>query len=365
MRVLVLSIHPMGDNRIMKQIGTLEKKGIAVEYINISKRDYYLARNKQNNRFHNLNIDFSKKNILLIPLCYLFIVIYIKNRNFDVIHVHDPLLLPITIFIDKAKIVYDRHESFEKVKGINPRISSLFENYFSKYLDGIVYVNNEQFEYVKNLKIKFCCMVPNYPLKSSFTYTQVKDNNGIGLIYAGMLSEESRNILMMLDIIDKVLGSSKDAYCIIAGPCDDKRVLSRISNLKRKHVRFSYLGNIPYSEVVEKYKTSDIGLYFVKDTPNNKNSSPNKIYEYLMSGLAIIAMAKLLNCDEINNKAGKIFPYSEDIDSISSYIVELINSRAKLNEYKNNAKLLGEKYIWENVEGNYLKLYNQICGRFV
>ncbi|RZJ63478.1 MAG: hypothetical protein EOO47_28525, partial [Flavobacterium sp.] len=82
---------------------------------------------------------------------------------------------------------------------------------------------------------------------------------------------------------------------------------------------------------------------------NNEIALSNKLFTYLISGLAIIASntkAQQLFLEE-NETIGRIYPIG-NTNELSKVIMELLNNKDLLNNYKANAyKLAQTKYNWE------------------
>jgi len=364
MKIMIVSIHPIGDNRISRQILTLLKENYEVEYYNFSKNEYRSSAKKEEKyRLVQKEIELSKRNpIGILEINFILLIAMITTKA-NIIHIHDPLLLPIVIIakIRHIKVVYDRHESFDKIKGLNGKLCLIAERIFKRYIDGVVLVNSEQLNYVKELSKNKYAIIPNYQsLKMYDSVKYVKEKEKIKFVYIGSLDEKTRKIIFMLKVIEEVLNKNKNTYFFIGGTTKDDNISKLIKKLEDDYNRFIYLGKVQYNNVIKITKEADIGLYFAKNVPNNKNSSPNKVFEYMNSGIAIIGVGVFNHIEEINENAGKIFSYDTKIDEVVNYIIEVINDKKRLEKFKKNARKIGEKYCWETVESKYIELYQNI-----
>ena len=364
MKIQVFSIHPLFDNRINRHLTTLLKNNHQVEYINVSKsnkREFELGTKVI---LHHINEPFVKSNFKGVIKAWFILHKYLMKGNADIVHIHDALLIPLLYYAKKMNIntVYDKHESYETMGGINARIGTIFEKIFIKYIDSVVYVNEQQRKYIDNMGYKLTRMIPNY--QSTETYNiekkQTDDDKRIQIIYIGSLKETDRNILLMLDIMDEVMDNCPNIKFIVGGSTDNKQISNKILYLSHKFNGFEYKGVMKYSDVIDTTVNSDIGLLFAKDCPNNQASSPNKIYEYMVSGVALVGMGNFMHANEINEYAGKIFSFNTERNEISSYIISLIKDIEQLNRFKENANIMGKKYTWESVEGRYQEIYETI-----
>lgn len=366
MRIQVLSTHALFDNRINRHLNTLVNRGYRVCYINASKATLHASNSYSSNvELIHINEPFIMKNIKGIMRAYQIMAKEINNSDACIVHIHDPVLIPLLFLAKKKgkKTVYDRHESYEKTKGISSTIATLFERLFTKYIDGIVYVNMAQLGYIEKLRGIRTKMIPNYQSLSSYTryLNPKKIGDSVTVIYVGSLSERTRNIILMLDVMDVILSEVPAVKFILGGDIKDITVKDKVSTMKQ-HANFQYKGIMKYENVIDETLKADIGLYFAKDRENNFMSSPNKVYEYMLAGVALVGMGTFMHAEEINGSAGRVFDYTATKEEIASYIVTLIRNKQMLLKLKENAKAIGQKYTWESVEELYFDLYDELIN---
>jgi len=113
--------------------------------------------------------------------------------------------------------------------------------------------------------------------------------------------------------------------------------------------------------VVEHLLKADIGLICLWPEPNHITSCPNKIYEYMISGLPVIAsnypsMEGLIN----NNKCGVcVDPMDpKEIAKAVEYFIEHPDEARKMGE--NGRKAVLNKYNWENDSKKLLQIYEEL-----
>lgn len=363
MKIQVFSIHPLVDNRINRHIKTLLKSKYTVEYVNASRSKEQDFELKSQLVLHHIDEPFIKTNLKGVISAWHSMRIYLKKGNADIIHIHDPLLIPLFYYAKKLNkgTVYDKHESYEKIKGINARIGALFERIFIRYIDGIVYVNEQQRLYLDNITKKNKLMIPNYQSLEAYSVQKNRsDDNILQIIYIGCLAETTRNIMLMLDVMNEVLERCHNVKFIVGGANNDEIIKNKMQYLSNKFSNFEYKGAMKYSDVIETTVNSDIGLFFAKDIPNNQHSSPNKIYEYMIAGIPLVGMGNFMHADEIDGYAGKVFNFNVNRDEIVAYLISLIQNPNKIKYFKENAHNFGNKYTWESVEERYKEMYDVI-----
>lgn len=365
---MVISLHPINDNRINKHLKCLIDAGYEVIYVNASDSDLADFELHQMVNLVHIPIPYIKKSSFKIAILYMRMKKEISKNRCDVLHIHDPQLLCLSSYARRymKTIVYDRHELYDTIPVLTAKLGTLFEKKYQKYIDGLVYVVSSQEKYNKQIFPETeSVMIPNY--QCSDTYDNAKrrkKGDEIRIIYIGVLSEEHRQIILMLRIIQQVLRSHTNCRAIIGGECADIKILAMLNELSNEFPNFTYKGSMKYSEVVYETVNADIGLAFYKDTPNSIGASSNKIYEYLMAGLTVVAMGEFVGADEIENEgAGIIFEYQASMDYMVNEINRLIDDHKRLCDFMEKSYKLGRKYTWENVEQRYIQLYQTICRR--
>lgn len=362
MKILIISTHPLDDNRIKKHIRTLLSNGYEITYVNCSeskKADFVLTEKIELIHF---NISYEKKNLIKVFFNYIKIRKLINKIDAEIIHVHDPIFISL---FKKAKkrgmmTVFDKHERYETIRDFNARVATRLEYKNRKFIDGVAFVTKEQIEYLKSIGIENLKHIPNFQSKYDYPQKLLKEDiNRVKLIYMGDLSSQTRDIVLMLHVIKDLLKQKSNIEVILGGQGLDKESHDIVNGLAELYSNFIYYGYMKYDDVIKHTLDSDIGFYFTKDHPNNYNSSPNKIYEYLISGCILVGVGKFADHDLIHQQCGLIFDYNTRVDIIVTEIIKLIDDKNKMKDFKEKAKSLGESFTWESVESRYIDLYNK------
>ncbi len=180
-----------------------------------------------------------------------------------------------------------------------------------------------------------------------------RDKNIFQIFYAGVLLK-SRGF--------EQIAKASNIECvqlIIAGfGTDEDYLVGFIS--KYEHIKF--IGKIDYKEVLERTLDSDI-LFALYDpsVPNNKYSSPNKLFEAMMCGKPIIvsdgtSMANIVRTEN----CGLVVPYG-DVNAIRKAIIRLKEDK-NFREYlgQNGRKAYERKYSWDIMEERLLDIYHRV-----
>ena len=362
MKILVISSHPLQDNRISKMIKTVKKIGNEVIYINVSVKQNIAAGWFEGINVYPIKAEFSKKYLLKDMRILLKISKYIKQEKPDIVHVHDPYFIPLFITAKKqgASTVFDKHEAYEVINDFAGKSGAWCEKAFHRYIDGVVYVSPMQEQYLRKFNYKSIKCIPNYQSKEAFSKAIDTAHKGIRLFYAGDLSDFTRNTSLMLDLVSKILQEFPDVYCTMAGTATDEQIVCKIAEMNKKIRNFHYVEYLLYDEVILETRKADIGLYLTKYDKNNIGSSPNKINEYLMAGVAIFAQGRFSDWDLIDGRAGKVFDYDANIEEMYHELSNMIKNPNTIDVMKKRSKELGKLRTWESVENQYLELYSEL-----
>jgi len=114
----------------------------------------------------------------------------------------------------------------------------------------------------------------------------------------------------------------------------------RYAGIQAIHILLEHdIGIIPYEDVVL----------------NNRYASPNKLFEYAMAGLAVVASDLLFMAGVVRDHGMGEVLLGTDPQSIASTLEKLCSSTERITGYKKNARSAGVKFFsWEKqFEGNY------------
>ena len=194
--------------------------------------------------------------------------------------------------------------------------------------------------------------------KYKFKYNFDHSNKNLTITYVGSLIE-NRGVTVLLEsaknlpnILIQIIGG-------VAKELDNAN--KYISSQNIQNVKL--LGHKSQHEIYKYYNESDILVLPMsgKEIHTQKYASPNKLFEYMASGKAIIAS----NLDSINEvltdgKDCVLFDpdNSDDLTNKIKLLVENSHLRFKLGE---NAKKLSENFSWEK---RVLKIYNHVGNSF-
>jgi glycosyltransferase involved in cell wall biosynthesis len=285
----------------------------------------------------------------------------------DIYHFHDPELLRIALKLKrKGKIViYDAHEDLPRqilgkpyLKGrtLLSRCFEWYENFVVRKLDAVITAT-------PFIRDRFLKLVPNtidinnYPLESEI---ELQEPN----------TTEKENAVCFIGGISAIRGTLQVVQAMaytttrldLAGGIPE--AFKKKLNVEPGWKQVNELGFIDRKRALEVKKKAFAGIVTFLPLPNHINAQPNKIFEYMASGLPVI---------------GSDFPLWREIilDNNAGLCVDPTNPEAIaqaiqfLNEHPeqaiemgaNGRRIVEQKYNWRAEEKKLCQLYKSLLEK--
>jgi glycosyltransferase involved in cell wall biosynthesis len=361
------------DSRVLKENISLNKAGYDVKILALHEEPLKEKEIIQNIPVHRIKLKTRKwsknKLIQIIKYCELLYVIIRYYRKADIYHCNDLGALPIgviikKIFNKKAKIVYDAHEYETEVyglTGIEKRINKVLERWLIKYVDSFITVSYSIANaYVKLYEIEKPYLILNCPYytndipkKDIFrTLFKIKDESTI-FIYQGGLSS-GRGIELILEVFSKIKDKSKVVIFMGYGPLQDK-----IKKYTEIEENIFFHKAVPQNLIIEYTNSADIGFSLIEDTClSYAFCLPNKIFEYIMADIPVIASNGLLEVKRFIQKYKIGLTTDHNFDSVYNIVNKI--KKEDLIIYRKNLDTVKKIYNWEKQEEDLLLLYKNL-----
>jgi glycosyltransferase involved in cell wall biosynthesis len=202
------------------------------------------------------------------------------------------------------------------------------------------------------------------PLGGECFTSKSHSNSGFHLIYVGSLS--NRNILDfikgfhlflkdMTDQIDKTMISLTVVGDSPGNELVEINIYIQKNQLESYIKTTGYIANDQLNCIFEK---CNFGVSFIPLTEYFQNQPPTKTFEYLLSGLPVIATATIENSKIINISNGVLI--QDKVESIRSGLHELFTNRLLFDS--ESIKKALEHFLWKNIVLNNLKPYLELLS---
>lgn len=326
------------------------------------------------NKFVNYEIELKSKmgrglNNLMQLLIYQLVlfVLLIKNRkNIDIIHSFDldcGLVSIIFSKIFKKKVVYHIADFYvDSRPGIPNALQTLIrslEFYVIREAESVIICTEKRINQIKGSKPKKLRVVHNVPIANPELNKvkidvplEIMKTKRISFGYVGGLSK-----IHFTREIMSILSNDSDIFLNIAGYGDLDVYTGEIAS---KCQNINYYGRIDYNSAIYLYNNSDIILMiYDPSVPNHKFSAPNKLYEAMMLGKAIIVV-KDTGIDDIveKEKMGIVIEYTEK--ALLEAIQFLKSNPKQLEIMKKNAKIAYRNFTWDEMKSRIQSIYQEL-----
>lgn len=349
------------DQRVLKFSDSLSKMGFSVHIIG---RKFKTSPDAGSIPFKITRFRlFINKGPFFYAWFNIRLFLYLMFKNVDVLFANDLDTLPanyLASVLKKIPLIYDSHEYFTEVPELSDRkhVQSIWKGIERKIVPRLKYmftVNDSiaklyMDEYkipvhvVRNVPVRDHAILPSkQELRKELSLPADKIlviMQGAGInIHRG--AEEALEALHDMPGVMLLIIGSGDVF-----PAIQKKVVDK------QWKNILVIPKLPY-EQLKRYTTAcDIGLTL--DKPNNLNykfSLPNKLFDYLHAGLAIVA-SDLPEVKKIvqKYKVGEVIPeYS--IRAIAQTVNRLSQQKELLSLYQGNASVAMKDLNWQNESG--------------
>jgi len=398
--IIILDIHPPEDSRIKRHIRYLLDEGFNVYSINLNRhykdlKEGAFSRAGESGYRKNLYPDqkgmlrtLRHNSYLLSPGIThdIFHMLQTMGMNLDlftIIHVHDPCLLPAAKKVKQrlagAKIVYDRHEAYEKYDMPIPilgrtitQVHRSFEKMASRSVDGVVTISDDYVircrEFFPNAIVT---AVPNFSNSNDYSSEVITSKiscyeagSVTDLVYFGSLGNElDRDIDLIMRIAEDTLSHFQNVRFFMGGHTNNELLLMHFDRLSQEYPgRFQYLGYTPRSDVASITQGAHIGFFLLRpDALYWVKCSPNKIFEYLACGVIPVIRADCYYSDDLVS-CSLMYDKSAPDENIILGVRELISGPDLVKGMMERAFNLHTKFSFESVQARYLQLYQGLQG---
>jgi glycosyltransferase involved in cell wall biosynthesis len=306
------------------------------------------------------------------PLNWFRLLYRAFKSDAKVFHFHDPELIPVGLILKlfrKGKVIYDIHEDYpesmlnkfwipENRRIFISKAFNRFEKWSSTKFDANINVLEHINNKFKRKKV-VTEIIKNYPLLSELNRkNELFKEKTTKVVYIGGLAE-LRGIYEIIDSLDYI--KSQSVTLTLAGTYLRKEVDDRIRLKAEKDSRLRYLGKVPYEEVFNILNASDIALVCFKPGPNHDYCLPNKLFEYMSTGLPIVATATPYWVETFSKYRCVEFISEVTPQLIGEAIEKLIFDKeetVKMGQRGYEAYV--ENFIWNSEEKKLLSLYEAL-----
>lgn len=291
------------------------------------------------------------------------IKIFIRFRKVPItlVNCHCLAVLPLGVMFKifvKSKVIYDAHEleTEKNWPGAIKKMAKVLERILICHVDRVIVINNSIAQWYKNkYSLEEIYVVKNVPYKQDINPSNVLrgkfgiQDDEILFIYQGLL--DSR-VKFLLDVFSKI-DNKKHIVFMGCGILEDT-----VKKYEKNFSNIHFQPAVKPNEVLHYTASADVGINLIENLSlNHYYCLPNKVFEYILSGLPLIVsdfpeMGRLID----DCKCGWKVPVNERL------VIELIENISKkdVKEKKNNALNYRQNLGWHKEERKLLQLYKEL-----
>lgn len=285
----------------------------------------------------------------------------------DIYHAHDLNTLPAAFLIRKktgGKLVYDSHELYPEISGLNwleRRLFSILESHLIKDCDHVITVNES---IASELKQRYGIPKPSIVMNCPEVKQKVKSHNLIRekldipddvfvVLYQGGFSAGRgiENLVLSAHNLE-------NAVLVLMGWGRIEEHLKSLIANERLEDRVYLIPPVPQEVLLKWSSSADVGVIPYRATSlNNYYTCPNKLFEYICAGIPVAGSAfpeikRIVERYEL----GLTFD-PESIESISETVNSMLSSQERFKEFKLNTEKARGYLDWSFQERKLLEIY--------
>jgi len=368
------------ESRIFKEVGTLKTSGLIEDVFVVGTMDEGLLEDEKVDDFLSikrfaLEVDWIPHPRISRLLGYRRWLQAVKQyllatvNPSDVLHCHSLAVLPICVQVKQqlgCALLYDAHELESHRAGwgiVRQSYARYSEKKHIPHIDSMWVVGDEIARwYQSNMQVS-AEIVYNYPQMPATVNPVSVSRQDLGLnipeeavvcLYQGCLAP-GRGLECLFDTFEKL--SSRQAHLLILGYGSlSEQVKKRAQSVENVH----YLGAVSPAELRAYTDLADVGFSLIEPISlSYQYALPNKLFEYMHSGLAVIAsdlpaMRRVLE----SSGAGILI----DNSAMSDRLVELLSTLSKdsIQTYQQQALLAAKGYHWTTQSDLIVNTYKSL-----
>jgi len=364
------------DSRVLKTGMTLLRHGYDVTVVAMHDGDLPIEETVQGLKVHRLPLktrQWSKNRFIQLFKYGEFFYRLVKgHRKSDIFHCNDVAPLPLAILIKwffnrKAKVIYDAHElEFDKKEASSnyypQRIISFAEKTFIKNADAMLTVSPLIAKaYVERYKIESPKIVMNCPpyLRDIPQADLFRKKFGIApeqkiFLYQGGLIAK-RGVEILLEVF-KTLDENFILVFMGYGTLVDL-----VKTAAAQYPNIYYHEAVSPMELPKYTASADVGCVLLQGSSGNHNLTiGNKIFEYIMAGLPVLAADLAGLRYVLNEHTGIVVKNHHEPVAVKDAVLKIAQWDKKVSlPYLRDA---AKSYNWEAQEQVLLDTYKKLHG---
>jgi glycosyltransferase involved in cell wall biosynthesis len=284
----------------------------------------------------------------------------------DIYHFHDPELMLVGFWLKRLgmKVVYDVHENLPMdILHSKPYLPTWIRRGLSKVAKKLEDRAGARFDAIITVTDSFTSRFPkgkatvvqNYPILAEGPLPASEPRSGSTLLFTGGFATTR----CAREIVD-AMALLPDVELVVAGPCRSEALLTELQAKPAwDQVRFE--GMLARNELDRLFAEATIGLVLNAPRPDYIEISTNKLFEYMLAGLPVIASA-IPSWKSIVEEVGcGVIVDTTDAKEIARAVRELLDVPEEMKAMGERGRLAAQsRFHWGSEEEKLLAVYTNL-----
>lgn len=311
------------------------------------------------------------RKVLVNGTLILRMILHGYKSKYDIYHSNDLNTLPqgyvcSKLRFSKRKLVYDSHEVQTSRTGYNSPIYGKLESFFVKRIDAMIVENHTRAAYNEKLYGFYPNVLHNYPFQS---ISKIDEKEKIDLHSKLDLPKDEKILLYQGGIqvgrgLEKIVEATpyfKEGTVVFIGDGNLKEELIKLVEQKNLQDRIRFIPKVPLNDLPKYTLNGYLGFQVLNNVCyNHWSASSNKLFEYMMARVPVIACSFPEIKKVVEDNAIGICVDSHNPIDIARGVNILLSDETKRNQMSKNCIQAQKKYNWDKEETRLLDIYDNI-----
>lgn len=283
---------------------------------------------------------------------------WIRQGNFDVLHIHEPLAPSLSVlacWAARGPIVATWHSSYERSKMLLT-LNKLAITAMEKISARIAVSEAARTTLVEHVGGD-AVVIPNGVDVSDFAQAHPLEGwpgTGRALVFLGRVDEPRKGLSVLLAAMPQVISQFPRVRLLVAGPGNLDEVLEQTSDDVRSHV--VALGRIAAEDKPNVLASGEIYI-----APNTGGESFGIVLLEAMAAGTPVLSSDLTAFQRVLDfgRAGETF-INENSDDCARHIIGLLNDEQRLSELTQQGLLRAKEFDWATVSKRIVTVYESV-----
>lgn len=371
---ILISVQRPNEVRVFhREARTLQRAGYDVDIV--AQDDY----SYQSEGINVIAIGAPKNRLHRMLRSYRLFFAAIR-QNPDIYHIHNPELLFWGVLLHWTlgkPVVYDVHECFKDAvmlrewipRWIRKPLSiaiGLYEKLLSRAVSYTVTADIPTAGQFTGGPAKVSVLF-NYPILEYYS-SESPSNCFPGeptLVHAGSITRE-RGSDTLIEAVKLLLRRQPKLKVLIIGSTGDTPAKHFVHRVRTEGLSDTILftGTVDHRFIPQYLRQAHVGLSLLEDVPKFQKNIPQKVFEYLASGLPVVATAlPPLIPYALQTSALQLVRPGEPAEVAGAIDVLISNPALAKRLGEEGRDLVLQKYNWENESAKLIALYANLTGK--